>query len=401
MVLLKAIPVLVCITGLMSGCSPARTGDILLQIGPYQLTVAEYEYISNSASWKDLTVAQRQERLREEGRILAFAMDHRYDTISRLQRQLDYAMQYYASSVDGYLWNKKVKPQLQVPDEAVREAHALRTQEYKVETIYFNSEALLKKYYTAHQPVRSVHDFNALQQKVKAVPGTNIYSGYLRYPFYPLGVYLPALAQAKAGAVWGPVETLSGYYLVHLADKRPLAPVPLEQESPRIKEELMLALKEKIIWESRQKVLQDTRPVLHEEAIAAIAARVDVQKRQWPGVDQNLVLMEYDLEGTHHNYTVEHFTEFVQCQPVFTGSLTNPGDVKQMLHAWLTGIHLYAQAQQMNMENDKEYSQFRNRYQQQLFISHYKKQHMAQQPVQHYPVSIDHLEAYHRSRKNN
>ena len=309
-------------------------------------------------------------------------------------------MQYYASSVDGYLWNKKVKPVLKITDEEARHAHAMRTHEYKIETIYFSSEALLKKYCTAHQPVRSVHDFNALQQKVKAVPGTNIYSGYLRYPFYPLGVYLPALAQAKAGAVWGPVETLSGYYLVHLADKRPLAPVPLEQESPRIKEELMLALKEKIIWESRQKVLQDTRPVLHEEAIAAIAAGVDVQKRQWPGVDQNLVLMEYDLEGTHHNYTVEHFTEFIQCQPVFTGSLINPGDVKQMLYAWLMGINLYAQAQQMGMEQDTVYQQFSKRYQENIFISHYKQQHMRRALEKEYPVSVDHLEAYISKRKH-
>lgn len=386
---------------MMAGCQTGDAGkdDVLLVIGSWQLTTEACEYIINSPSWKELTPEQQRERMIAEGRILAFALDHRYDTIGLLHCQLDHAMQYHTSSVDGYVWNKKVKPLLQVPDEAVKKVHAMRTQEYGIETIYFSKKTLLKEYYISHGQALSLNDFHVLQQKVKGVPGTNQYSGYLRYPFYPLGIYLPALGNAEAGTVWGPVAAMSGYYFVHLADKRPLAPVPIAQEQGRIREVLLLAAKEKAIWQSRQQVLNDTKPILYEAAIAEVAAKTEVKERKWPGVNPDLVLMEYEWKGVRRNYTLAHFAEFVQCQPAISGSLTNAGDIENMLYGWLIGIHLYAQGQQMNMERDSVYVQFRDRYRQQLFISHYKKQHVDQQLEQQYPVSIDHLGAYLEKRK--
>ncbi|MBO9566467.1 MAG: peptidylprolyl isomerase [Niastella sp.] len=385
----------------IAGCqtTPVGKDDVLLKIGPWQLDTATCEYIINSPSWIQLTPEQQRERMIAEGRILAFALDQRYDTISLIHCQLEHAMQYYTSSVDGYVWNKKVKPLLQVSDEAVHQAHALRTQEYKIETIYFSKEALLKEYYTMHQAGLSVKDFYALQQKVKGVPGTNIFSGYLRYPFYPLGVYLPALEKAAEGTVWGPVEALSGYYFVYLADKRPLAPVPIAQEQEHIREELRLAIKEKAIWESRQQVLHDMKPVLYEAAIADIASKVDTTENKWRRVNPELVLMAYEWKGTRRNYTLSHFTEYVRCQPAFSGSLSNAGDIRQMLYAWLIGIHLYAQGQSMDMERDSAYQQFRDRYRQQLFVSYYKSQHIDHQLETKYAVSVDQLAAYLEKRK--
>jgi hypothetical protein len=384
----------------LAGCQTASTSKevVLLKVGTWQLDTATCEYIVNSPSWTALTPEQQRDRLIEEGRILAFAADHRFDTISSLRCQLDHAMQYHVSSVDGYVWSKQVKLLLQVSDEDVQKVHALRRQEYKVETIYFSKEALLKEYYTGHQAKLSLHDFYALQQKVKGVPGTNIFSGYLRYPFYPLGVYLPALGNAATGTVWGPIEALSGYYFVHLADKQPLAPAPIAQEQDRIRQELLLAIKEKAIWESRQQVLRDTKPLLYETTIADIAAKADTTEKKWTGVDPELVLMEYEWKGVRRNYRLTDLIEFIQCQPAFTGSLADAGDIKQMLYAWLIGIHLYEQGRQMNMERDVAYVQFRDRYQQQLFISYYKTQHVNHQLDQQYPVSVDHLEAYLANR---
>lgn len=378
---------------MMTGCqtAPAGKDDVLLTIGRWQLTAADCNSIISGPSWKALTPDEQYKRLVEEGRILAFAMEHGFDTMRLLRCQLDYAMHYYVSSVDGYVWNRKVKPLLQVPGEAIHKAHALRTHEYQVETIYFSKESLLKKYYTTPGKSLSVPEFYALQQKVKGVPGTNIYSGYLRYPFYPLGVYLPAIGEAVEGTVWGPVETASGFYFVHLAGKRPLAPEPIAQTFESIREALQLTIKEKAIWESKQQVWQDMKPVLNEAAIATWAASKDSNRT---AVSQNLVLMEYTWEHTRRKYTVAHFNEYVQCQPAIFGSLNDADDIKQMLNSWLIGIHLYAQAQQLNMEQDSAYRQFRDRYQQQLFIGHFKNQYKEQPLDDLYPVRADYLKAY-------
>ena len=219
----KVVTVLVLLTAFMGGCNRPGTDDRLLKIGAWQLTIADYEFVSNSAQYKTLTPEQLQDRLVEDGRILAYALEHHYDTMGMLQLQLDYAMRYYASSVNGYVWNKKVKPLLQ------KQSH--------------------------------------------------------------------------------------------------------------IQEELLLGLQEKYIRESQQQILLETKPQMQEEAIAEITAKVEVKERKWPGVDPNKVLMEYEFGGAHRTYTVANFIEFVHCQPMFTGSLSNPGDVKKMLQAHLIGIH--------------------------------------------------------------
>jgi len=374
MVLIRIVLLSGLLAGVIGSCTPAGTGDTVLQIGTYQLSRAEYESVSHNPTYKALTDEQLQARLVEEGRIMAYALEHGYDTIDLLNRQLDYAIRYQVSSVDGYVWNKKVKPLLQVSADDIRKAQAMRTQEYQLESIHFPSEALVKKYCTAARPVATAGDFYTLQEKVKADPKVTFYRGYRRYPFFPLGVYLPSLAAARVGDVWGPIETLSGYYLVHVADKRAITPGPVEQEQQAIREELLLGLREKYIRESQQQILRETKPQLQEAAIAQMASKADVKEKTWQGVDPGLVLMEYDFAGAHSIYTAADLMEFVQCQPMFTGSLSNPDDVKEMLHAHLMGISLFAQAQQMGIDKDTAYQLLRKRYQQGIFIHHYKQQ---------------------------
>jgi hypothetical protein len=309
---MKLVTMLVCLAGCMGGCNQLTTGDVLLQIGPYKLTPSEYEFVRNSVPYKTLTSEQLQEKLIEEGRILAYALDHHYDTISLLNRQLDYAMHYYASSVNGYVWNKTVKPLLQVSPGDIRNEYKKRSDEY-------------------------------------------------------------------------------------LANKKTIP--SFAQEQSNIREELLNRLKQKYISESQQQIFRETNPRMHEAAIAEITAKVNARERTWPGVNPDLVLMEYDFDGAHRNYTVADFIEFVHCQPVFIGSLSNGDDVKEMFHSHLISISLFAKAQKMNMENDSVYQQLRKRYQHRIFINHFKLQPISstnsiQALATEYPVKTNYIKAY-------
>lgn len=262
----KVVARLVFLAVIAYGCNHAGRDTTLLKIGAYTFSAEDYEFVRNSAHYKNFTDEQLHDRLVEEGRILAYALEHRFDTIGELNLQLLYAMRYYASSVDGYVWNKKVKPLLQATNEEERKA-----------------------------PDRDVRLFE---------------------------------------------------------------------------------LKQKYIREGQQRVLQATKPCFHEAAIARMAAGVVERERKWPGIDPGLLLMEYEFDGAHRRYTAADFMEFVRCQPVFTGSLANAGDMKNMLHSWLIGICLFAEGQQLGMEKDPAYLQVRQRYQYGIFISYYKQQHI-------------------------
>lgn len=389
----KVFSAIICIVAsVIAGCNNPGSEAVLLQTGAYTLSPADYEFAGGSTEYKSMTARQLEDKLVEEGRMLAYAMDHRFDTISLLQRQLEYAMRYYASSVDGYVWNREVKPLLKVTENEVREAYDRRSTEYLLEFIRFPNEEQLKRYFAATSLVNTAREFHALRRRTKADPAIQYYRVFHRYPFYPVGVYSGKMARPRAGDAWGLFETPSGYYVTHVAEERKAAQRPFEQEQHLIREELLNTLREKYILESQRQILQETRPHIHQKALAEIAAKVNATERKWPGIDPGLVLMEYHFRGKQQHYTAANFMEFVQCQPMFTGSLSEPQDIKKMLHAYLISISLFARAQQMGIEQDTAYQQFKKRYRQGVFITHYKRQHI-------YPkiaISEAEMENYYR-----
>jgi hypothetical protein len=84
---------------------------------------------------------------------------------------------------------------------------------------------------------------------------------------------------------------------------------------------------------------------------------------------------------------------------VFIGSLSNRDDVKSMFQSYLINICLFAKGQQMNMEKDSAYQQLRSRYQQRIFINHFKLQPISstismQALEMEYPVKTNHIKEY-------
>ncbi len=103
------------------GCTNFKRNDTLLQIGKYKMSVAEYEsFRSENQSRFRLTDEQIESKAIEEGYILAYAIENRYDTITLLKRRLFYGNRLYASEVGGYVWNRKVKPLLGVSEEDIK-----------------------------------------------------------------------------------------------------------------------------------------------------------------------------------------------------------------------------------------------------------------------------------------
>ena len=336
------------------GCTQFNKDDTLIQIGHYNLTVADYEFIKNSAKYKKKNNEQLRIDLLEEGHIIAYALDHKYDTIEILNKKLDYATYFYASNVDGYVWNKEVKPLLKVTENDLQRAYHMRTQEYHLNLIYFSNERSLQKYYESDHPIESEKDFFSVQEKVASDFNVKSYSMPMRYPFYSFGEYANDIFNAKTGDVLGPFETLNGYYLIHVGGIKKGLLQSYGQEKDIISQELLSSLTEKYIWESQQRIISDTKPEMYEDAINEVASKVNVEEKKWPGVNRNLILMKYELDGIRQYYSVEDFIEFVHCQPMFLGSLSSSDDIKKMLKTNLTNLYLFAKAQQMGMERDEE-----------------------------------------------
>src|SRR5690606_34103943 len=140
------------------------------------------DYIRGSAKYKEFTNEQYYDKLMEEAVILAYAWDNKFDTIELLNKQLQYAKYYYASKVDGYVWNKKVEPNLNVTEEDIRDAYKKRSSELHFDIIHFPNERLLRKYHKSGNPILFENEFNLLRQTISANQNIKYYSDFKRYP---------------------------------------------------------------------------------------------------------------------------------------------------------------------------------------------------------------------------
>src|SRR5690606_25800008 len=84
---------------LFISCADNQKQSVVLEIGKYVLTASDFKAIIKGESYKLLNSGELERKLIEEGRILAYAKDNRFDTIGILKKQLVYAERYYASKV--------------------------------------------------------------------------------------------------------------------------------------------------------------------------------------------------------------------------------------------------------------------------------------------------------------
>lgn len=357
------------------GCSRYKSDDALLQVGNYKLTVADYEYFKSRQKEQPKNLGPR-DQLKDNAYILAYAIDNRFDTIRVLAKKLSCAERLYTSDVDGYVWNRKVKPLLKVSSNEIEEAYEKRKTMYTLEYIYFPDSISLNNYIPPGSVVESTKSFNKLKGQVSSSPEVKhaLFRG--AYPFYPFGVYTNKITDAKQGDVLEPFEALEGYYVVQVTGKEIVVQRSLTEEKTGIEKELLDALKLKFIDESQREVLGSMIPVMHDSTINLMAEKFIAGTKEWPGINGDMVLMDYRFQNSVHHYTATDFMEFIRYQPMYVGSPGNADDMKKMMTNFLMEVWYYDEAHKMGAETDNEFLCFKKYYQYKLFVSYYNEKNI-------------------------
>lgn len=372
-------------------CKTADEDEVVLKVGKYTLAESEVKAKRENTRYKSLTNQEFEDKLIEEGRIIAFTLDHRYDTISTLNTLLHYASRAYVSREDGFVWNKKVKPGLQLTEKAIRDAYDKRSQEYTFEIIRLSDKSNTEKYF------KVINNFDLLRKNALSDKTAMVFTLNARFPYYPLCKYINISDTLKAGDVLKPGETEDGYIYSRVKSVKPFLQKSYEDEKPGIKNELRLGLAQKYVWDNQKQLLDKAKPAIYDRALLELVSKFDGSQKSWPGINPTLKLMEYTFSGKRVAYLVSDFKEFVDNEPVFMGSLANPLDVRKMLQSVIITQYLSAEAQQMNVEADGDYIQFRKNYQEYIFIGHFRRNYIM--PKISTP-SDDELEEYYRNHRD-
>lgn len=367
---------------LFISCADNQKQSVVLEIGKYVLTASDFKAIIKGESYKLLNSGELERKLIEEGRILAYAKDNRFDTIGILKKQLVYAERYYASKVEGYVWNQKVKPQFNISDDDINKAYAKKNIEYSLDILNFPSKKSIEKYLSFKTSTLTEKDFIRLRKEINSNPDVGFLSRSMSYPFYPFGAYTDKIIGAKKGDVIGPLESLNGYYIIYVSKVNKNAWFGARSRiEPILKQELLYTLRDKYVWESQKEIMNQTKPVIYEPAVIKLASSFDSKRYKFVNIDKSLILMNYAMGAIEENYTVADFEEFIQCQPVFIGSLNSSEDIKRMLKTFLIGKFLHRESIKLGMHNNPDFKTFKKTYQQKLFIHFYKEKYKALEKV--------------------
>jgi hypothetical protein len=352
------------------GCKSNHRENTLLEIGKYKLLIEDYKLIKEQKTKGRIPPKELEERLIQEGYILADALENRYDTIGVLSERLDYAMRYQVAKVDGFLWNKKVKPQLTITDNDIQDAYSKRSNEYALEAIYFPYKKLIPPF---SSPIASSKEFSLLKQRVASNPQIGTFIIEDTYPFFPFGAYTDAITNMKQGDILGPVQTSRGYFIFHLsAVKARKKNISFQQDRPAIKEALIKVLREKYVWENQKRIFNTARIIINDNVVNETASKYDIDKKQWLNPDDQKILMTYQFNEKQYAYKVSDLLHDYQYQPVFFGSLNNPLDVREFLKRYVIETYLFEEVSKLNA--DKEYVFLKKKQQEQIWLGYFNEQ---------------------------
>jgi len=357
---------------LLNACIPLSrpNEDIVLEIGGFSMSHDEYNYqIEKLKKSTKQDSIQSHKQLIDEAYILAFAKQNRFDTIGELDKRLLYAMKFYVSQVDGYLWNKTIKPKLEVTNNLLKNAYQRKTQRYQFELLRFRDS-------NTNIVQDEIIDRKKFDDLKKKIAPDQFYNVMLSYPFLPYGAFTDELDNAQTNDIIGPFQTDQGIYLMRIVNTVPAPVPPFHEIENTIRQELMMRMTQKYVWQSVQKIRSDTHPLYYQEAISNICRLYNEQTKDWPVATDNLLLMEYTLHNTRIQFKGEDFKEFIRYQPMFMGSLKSDNDVHNMIETYLINQYLYDEVQKLSPESDPEYVLFKDWLRDQFFLKYFKEKYV-------------------------
>jgi hypothetical protein len=358
------------------GCSPSGNEKNILEIGKYKLTVAEYEKLKRSQINANLTDDQFEKKIIDDGYIIAYSLENRFDTIRQISKKLEYFMRLYASKVDGYVWSRNVKPKLEISSEEIKAAYLKGGREFIFEVINVAERPLIDKYIVQDSDPISEKEFDNFKSSIGKEPGVNFSQHKCEYPFYPFGNYCDVIANSIKGDVLGPYETLNGFALIRIVDINKSNLPEFEKVKAIVEKTLLQNKIDKFILESQNEIFNKANLKLNEEAISQMASKFNIEKRTFDGINNDLVLMEYNFNGKQNSYKVSDFLELINFEPFIIGSLSNTNDIKGMIKNNIIDVYLYDEALKMNAENDSDYLWHKEQYRNRFFIEYFMNKNM-------------------------
>lgn len=348
--------------------------EIIYKVGAFEATRYEVEqdftnFTNANHRVNDRTFESWMTAMRTKAYFLADAYARRYDTLSVIQKKLDFAVKYKIAQEGGYLWKRNVVPKLNVSDAEVAEAYKKRENVYYADLLFFSDERILgdlgKRFSRDASPT-----FDELLKAFRGRSGVEFASLPLIYPFSQLASVKDKIYEMKVGSVLGPVSMPEGSYVIHLTRKQKRDFLPIEADRKSIEEDLMSLKRNLAIVFKQDSIYRISNVMFNDNNIERLTHWLKNKRTSSPEID-TLVLMTYRFNNSIHRFLVKDYDEFIKYSPMLVGDFSAPQQIRDNLKDQLIRTYLHEEARRLGILTDKAFLLEKQHYYHALLEQHY------------------------------
>jgi hypothetical protein len=337
---------------------PEHSDEIVLKIGDFEIT--KYEYEKNKIRFEQANPNYDKKELNtwlnsyiDETYMLAQAYKKRYDTISSINKTVNYEFNDKLSEVGGYVWNIVELPKLKVTKEELKNAYEKQRDAYFFNGLYFRNEDDLRKYFK-NDVIKNELEFNVLIDKCKSDKDIVYIEQSLLWPFNPLAIYYNKIELMKGGDVIGPLQVYSGYYILHLIKKEELKQIAFNKEKEKLELDIKRLKSDKIIVDKQKEIFYKTKININEEIVEKFSDYL--KKTNLNQVDKDLfsqILVTFQLNGKLNQFTIHDYIDYINNKFFTPENYSDKEKIKECLRSQVITRYLLCVADTLGILKDK------------------------------------------------
>lgn len=346
--------------------------EIVLKIGSFEIT--RYEYEKNKKREADLNRYGNPEywlnKYISNSYFLADAYDQKYDTISSINKKVDYASITMLGQFKGYLWNKVEEPKLIFTKKEIKQIYKKQNKLFDLEYFLFADEILFNSILNNDTAIRTEANFKNLINKCQ----TNLVKYInlkLLYPFFELEPAKERIYTLKQGDIVT-IHFKNGKILIaHLKGIKEIKQQEFETERDNIYSNLKLIKEKQIVEDKRNSIFKEAKIVINEEVEEKILRDLKSSKP--------LRFLETFIADTVLKYQINKESKSILAADFFDYYINNPFmyiiNDKESLSDLLKGIveekYLYAESLKRGIINEKKFILDKRDFMNRLILSNY------------------------------
>ena len=370
--------------------------EIVLKIGDVEIT--KYEFEKNKKRYYD-PKSNYQEWVNSfinNTYYLADAYNKKYDTITQINKTVEYMSLLMISQVGGYLWRKVEEPKLEFSKSEIIEMYKKRDKVFYFEYLVFPDKKTLTSLLHNDTIIKSESDFLVLANKCKFNNTIKYENRVFPYPFSELWQIKDILYNLKEGEISTPLYTDNGIYIIRLSKIETTKQHPFKKEKQKLVNMLRQQKSHQIIERKQKEVFQKANMVFNEKVIKSVLNSITLYNIERNSTISNPTdtLINYQLNNKYQYLLVKDFMHYYVNKP-FMATIEDKESLNKALENYVDEQYMYAEAENLGITKEKRYVLDKKNFKNKLIQDYYNKKEFSC----NFNITKHELHAYYNDKK--